>query len=82
VAAAHQVADLAFGLGPRCPVVSPPGRVGLGLPGGGQPGLVRADGDRGLLWRWCTGLPAGRSGRPRRTWRSRRAARWRPGWAR
>ena len=46
MAAAHQVADLAFDLGPGCPVVSFPGRVGLGLPGGGQPGLVRADGDR------------------------------------
>jgi len=42
VAAAHQVADLALDLGPGCPVASPPGRVSLCLPGGGQAGLVRA----------------------------------------
>jgi hypothetical protein len=49
VAAAHQVADLAFDLGPGGPVVRLPGRVSLGLPGGGQAGLVRADGDRAAV---------------------------------
>src|ERR1019366_4066475 len=46
VAAAHQVAGLAFHLGPGCLVAGLPAGAGLGLPGGGQPGLVRADGDR------------------------------------
>ena len=46
MAAAHQVTDLAFHLGPGGLVISLPGGAGLCLAGGGQPGLVRADGDR------------------------------------
>jgi len=32
-------------------------------------------------WEWCTGLPAGRCGRPRRTWPSRHPARLGRRWA-
>src|ERR1019366_1889218 len=46
VAAAHQVADLAFDLGPGGPVAGLPRRVLLAGAGGGEAGLVRADGDR------------------------------------
>jgi hypothetical protein len=49
VAAAHEVADFAFDLGPGCLVAGLPGGAGLGLAGGGQAGLVRADGDRAAL---------------------------------
>src|SRR5258707_1043740 len=45
VAAAHQVADLPLDLRPGGPVVGLPGRVGLAGAGGGQAGLVPADGD-------------------------------------
>jgi hypothetical protein len=51
MAPAHEMADLALHLGPGCPVAGLPGRAGLGLAGGGQPGLVRADGDRAAMWR-------------------------------
>src|SRR5271169_2524303 len=50
VAAAHEVADLALDLGPGGPVVSLPGRVCLADAGGGQAGLVRADGDRAAFF--------------------------------
>lgn len=42
VAAAHEVADLALDLRPGGLVVSPPGRVLLAEPGGGQAGLCAA----------------------------------------
>src|SRR5258708_19175957 len=45
------MADLALDLGPGCPVAGFPGRVGLTEPGGGQPGFVRADGDRAAIGR-------------------------------
>jgi hypothetical protein len=85
VTAAHQVGDLAFHLGPGSPVISFPGGVCLGLAGGGQPGLVRADADRAALpGSGALGgqRPAGSPGRPRRTGPSRRAARWQAGSAR
>jgi hypothetical protein len=50
--AAHQVADFAFDLRPGGPVVSLPRRVLLAVAGGGEQGLVRADGD-------CAAVPRG-----------------------
>jgi hypothetical protein len=71
VTAAHQVADLALDLGPGGPVVSPPGRVCLADAGGGQPGLVRADGDRAAFFgggalggQWADAAGCGEPGSP------------------
>ena len=73
VAAAHQVTDLAFHLGPGGPVVGDPGGIGLGGAGTGQLSLVGADRDGAAGGRaWCTARPAGSRRRPRRTRRCRR----------
>jgi len=45
MSAAHQVADLAFHLGPGGPVVGPPSWIGLGAAGPDELGFVAADPD-------------------------------------